>query len=110
MSNSMQEQEGRNSGQVDLDEVQRRVSVLDHDLTNCDHSAIKAAATMIAGWYVEDCDRMAAELRAAREELRSADERLGLHHALIKGATGKTCTICAHEQAWEDQAVGGGVS
>jgi hypothetical protein len=49
---------------VDLDEIQQRIGLLDHDLTNAD-SAIKAQAETIAGWYVHDCDRLVANLRDA---------------------------------------------
>jgi hypothetical protein len=94
--------EQHTAGQVDLDEVQRRVGVLDHDLTNGLNSAIKAAAAMIAGWYVEDCDRMAAELRAAR---RSVDFARGTARLFSGSPHGDAA---AEVIAAYDQAVGGG--
>jgi hypothetical protein len=62
--NSMQQQEGRNSGQVDLDEVQRLY----------ERATGKASDVMASARIVLLAPRMAAELRAAREVVEALRE------------------------------------
>lgn len=84
---------------IDLDEVQTRIGILDKDLLN-DPDVIFENASHIAGWYVHDCDRLVAELRAARGVV----ERVRAHQ------TGDMvpCVRCAEALANYDQAMEGG--